>query len=327
MKTIAQWEKQEYLLLSYPWVGSDWDEYLKEIRQSYIELIKKASFYQKVLLIINEKEDIEPFLAMENVEYFKAACDDTWIRDYGGIDVSCDEGLLSYDFCFNAWGDKYSSSKDNAINKKLYKEFFKSKLISLDFILEGGSIDNNGCGYMMSTAACLFNENRNKSLNKDEIKEKLIELFSLKELIILKNGYIIGDDTNAHIDTLARFIDEKTIAFMGCDDKSDLHYEPLLKMEKELLKTGFELLRLPLPKPIYYKNKRLGATYTNFIFINDALIVPVYGDKNDELVLSKLARYIKGRDIVSVDARVFLRQNGSLHCASQNYFKGKRCSF
>ena len=158
--------------------------------------------------------------------------------------------------------------------------------------------------------------------------EMLIQItiqFGLKKIIWLEHGFIKGDDTDSHIDTLARFISPNTIAYAACDDKADPHYLPLSKMKSELEKTGFDLVPLPLPKPVMFENRRLGATYANFIFINNALIVPTYGDKKaDETALNALAKHVKNRDLISIDARVFIRQNGSLHCSSQNIYKGSR---
>ena len=146
----------------------------------------------------------------------------------------------------------------------------------------------------------------------------------LERIIWLENGFIKGDDTDSHIDTLARFIDENTIAHCVCEDEKDEHFAPLNLMQKELEKTGFELVSLPLPKPKFYGSKRLAATYANFVFINGALIVPSYDDESDEKVCEILARALPNRQIIPVPAEVFLRQNGSLHCACQNRFKGAR---
>ena len=257
------------------------------------------------------------------MEFFKCDTNDTWIRDYGAIDIFKNDKLQALNFTFNAWGNKYESSLDNEVNEKLFSLKFKENLQNLDFILEGGSIDFNGKGVMLTTTTCLLNDNRNK-LSKEILDKKLKEIFGLKDIIWLENGFIKGDDTDSHVDTLARFIDENTIAYSICEDKNDENYECLKAMEKELLKTNFNLLPLPLPKPIYYKEKRLGATYANFVFVNNALIVPVYDDKNDELIMQNLQKTLPTKKIIPVNAKVFIRENGSLHCSCQNRYKGKR---
>ncbi len=324
IKSIPEWNEQEYLMLSLPHEKSDWKPYLGEIVQAYKEFVRAASEFQKVLLIAPGKSDFVPFENMANVEFFICDTNDTWIRDFGAIDILEDNHLKALDFTFNAWGNKFQSELDNEVNSKLFKEKFKEKLTKIDFILEGGSIDFNGEGVMLTSSNCLLNENRNSHLDKNQIEAKLKEIFGLKQIIWLENGFIKGDDTDHHIDTLARFIDKNTIAYSVCEDEEDEHYIPLQKMKKELEATGFDLVELPLPKPLYYEGRRLGATYANFVFVNDALIMPFYKDKNDEIIRQRLAKALPERKIVGVDARVFLRQNGSLHCSCQNRFKGLR---
>lgn len=323
IKTIAEWSEQEYLILALPHENTDWKAYLDEIKHSYIELVKIVSKYQKVLLIAPNESDFKPFKDMKNVEFFICETNDTWIRDYGAIDILKDGKLSSLNFIFNAWGDKFQSKLDNEVNEKLFKAKFKTRLENIDLILEGGSVEFNGQGIMLTTTKCLLNDNRNK-LSKEFLDKKLKELFNLNKIIWLENGFIRGDDTDSHIDTLARFIDENTVAISSCTDEQDEHYAELLAMKKELLKEDFKLLELPLPSAKFYEGKKLAATYANFIFINNALIVPTYNDKNDELVLQKLQKALPDKDVIGLDALVFVRQNGSLHCSCQNRFKGQR---
>ncbi|WP_201458409.1 agmatine deiminase family protein [Campylobacter coli] len=324
IKSIPEWSEQEYLMLSLPHEKSDWKPYLGEIIQAYKDFVKAASEFQKVLLIAPSKSDFDPFENIANVEFFICDTNDTWIRDFGAIDILEDNRLKALDFTFNAWGNKFQSELDNEVNSKLFKEKFNEKLTKIDFILEGGSIDFNGEGVMLTSSNCLLNENRNSHLDKSQIEAKLKEIFGLKQIIWLENGFIKGDDTDHHIDTLARFIDKNTIAHSICEDEKDEHYIPLQKMKKELEAAGFNLVELPLPKPLYYEERRLGATYANFVFVNDALIMPFYKDENDEIIRQRLAKALPKRKIIGVDARVFLRQNGSLHCSCQNRFKGLR---
>lgn len=323
IKTIAEWSEQEYLILALPHENTDWKAYLDEIKHSYIELVKIVSKYQKVLLIAPNESDFKPFKDMKNVEFFICETNDTWIRDYGAIDILKDGKLSSLNFIFNAWGDKFQSKLDNEVSEKLFKAKFKTRLENIDLILEGGSVEFNGQGTMLTTTKCLLNDNRNK-LSKEILDKRLKELFNLNKIIWLENGFIKGDDTDSHIDTLARFIDENTVAISSCTDEQDEHYAELLAMKKELLKEDFKLLELPLPSAKFYESKKLAATYANFIFINNALIVPTYNDKNDELVLQKLQKALPDKDVIGLDALVFVRQNGSLHCSCQNRFKGQR---
>lgn len=324
MRGFAEWEKQEMIFLSLPHYHTDWNEYLLDIMESYVEFVKTLARYQKVALISPNKEDFNHFFKnIPNLSFYEIDTNDTWIRDYGAIDVENFGRVMSYDFVFNAWGNKFESSKDNALNQELFKSF-KGELKSVPFILEGGSIDFNGYGTMLTTSICLLNDNRNSSFTKKDFEKKFMELFGIHTIIWLEHGFIKGDDTDSHVDTLARFISRDTIAYSSCEDVDDEHYDELKKMEDELKKTGFKLISLPIPKPIFYDGKRLPATYVNFVFVNNALIVPTYLDQNDESVINKLKNALPNLDIVGVDARVFIRQHGSLHCASQNRFAGNR---
>lgn len=320
IRAFGEWENQELLMLSIPHSNSDWAEYLDEILDSYEELVKVVSKYQKVLLIAPNQSDFDRFKKFDNCEFLQIDTDDTWIRDYGAIDVEKDSEIISYDFKFNAWGGKFSSSKDDVVNKKLF-EHFGTKLTEINLILEGGSIDFNGDGVMLTTTECLLNDNRNR-LSKDELEARLKDLFGLRKIVWLNHGFIKGDDTDSHVDTLARFIAPNKVAYAACLDENDEHYKELNLMKKELENAGFELVALPLPKPVFYNGKRLGATYCNFIFINGAVIVPTYGDKEaDEYAINALKSALPNKDIIGVDSRVFIRQNGSLHCSSQNRYK------
>ncbi|MGH1599888.1 agmatine deiminase family protein [Campylobacter majalis] len=319
MKAFAEWQEQELLFISLPHENTDWKPYLAEILDSYEELVSAITPFQKVALICPDEKILTRFAKFCNTIALKIETNDTWVRDYGLIDVQNGDEILSYDFKFNAWGGKFESGKDDCVNSEIVK-ILPTNLKSVDFILEGGSVDFNGDGVLLTTEHCLLNENRNAHLNKDEIEQKLCELFGLKRIVWLKHGFIKGDDTDHHIDTLARFITQDTIAYVSCDDKSDEHYDELNLMKNELEKTAFKLLPLPLPKAKFFEGKRLGCTYANFIFINGALIVPTYGDDNDKIVLERLQKALPERKVIGVNSLVFVRQNGSLHCSSQNRY-------
>lgn len=308
----AEWQKCEYILLALPHKNSDWSPYLEEILSSYLDFAKAISKHCKVLLVHHESADLTEFEKLNNIEFYCFNTNDTWIRDFGPIDNNLD-------FIFNAWGNKFSSNLDNAFNESLFKNYLKKDLKKIDFILEGGSIDTNG-KVLLTTSECLLNDNRNK-LSKEEIENTLKEHLKVSEVLWLENGVIIGDDTDSHVDTLARFIDENTIAYSSCEDLNDENYASLKAMEDELKKTKYNLISLPIPSKKYYEGKRLGCTYANFVFVNDALIMPCYDDKNDEIVKEKLQAALPNHEIIMVNSLVFVRQNGSLHCSCMNIFK------
>ena len=196
----------------------------------------------------------------------------------------------------------------------------------IDLVLEGGGVESNGEGIILTTAECMLNPNRNADLSEAQMSQKLKEIFGAKEILYLRNGYLAGDDTDSHIDTLARFIDTKTIMYVQCENALDEHYEALKAMEEELFALqkshGFELVALPMSAPLFYDEERLPATYANFLFVNGAVIVPTYGIAQDEEALKIFRKTFKDRDIVGVDCSVLVRQHGSLHCVTMNFAKG-----
>lgn len=322
MRLPAEWEKQKFILLVFPNSQSDWKHSLDEIRLSYVQLITTIQKYQQCIILCKDKDEVSKLLNSDkNITLIEMETNDTWIRDFGVIGVYDDETLRLYDFIFNAWGEKFDATKDNLVNTKLQElGLFDTPLETVSMVFEGGSIDTNGNGVLLSTENCIFNKNRNPLYSKDEIQKRLIELFGLKKMIVLKHGALEGDDTDSHVDTLARFIDQDTIAYVKCYNEKDPHFYELSLMEQELEQTGYKLFPLPLPSPHFFQDHRLPATYLNFIFINNALIVPTYNDKLDQEVLYQLQDFLPDIDVIGVDASIFIREHGSLHCATINYF-------
>ncbi|NOX16615.1 MAG: agmatine deiminase family protein [Epsilonproteobacteria bacterium] len=322
IRLLGEWEKQKYIIIVFPNAKSDWEHSINDIQNSYISLIKAIIIHQKcVVLCENKQKTIKILPKSKNLELLQIETNDTWIRDFGAICIYKNGELKLLNFKFNAWGRKFDYRKDNAVNLKLKKmNFFKAPMKNIDFVLEGGSIETNGKGVLLTTQNCIFNENRNPKLSQEQIVKTLKNTLGIQEIIILQNGSLIGDDTDSHIDTLARFLNADTIAYVKCYDTSDKHFASLKKMEEELKKTNFNLLALPLPTAKYFLGERLPATYLNFIFINNALLVPTYTDKNDKIVLETLQNFFPNRDVVGIDASVFIREHGSLHCATMNYF-------
>lgn len=325
LRFIGEWEKQSYVLLAMPHIDSDWNEYLEEAQEKIIEFANHISRFQKVIMLYKYKEDIKPLQTNKQIILVNIATNDTWCRDFGPISCIKNNKIVMLDFIFNAWGMKFSANLDNQISKQLLAKniFKKTKLKSKNFILEGGSIDSNGNGVILTTSNCLLEKNRNQ-LSKNKISKKLKKYFNLKEVLWLDYGYLSGDDTDSHIDNLARFIDKDTIVYLKCYDKNDEHYNALNKMESQL-KTftntnnkPFNLIPIPMPKAIYHNDRRLPASYINFLFINKALLLPVFGDENDDIAIKVFKNICKDREIIPIDSKIFLRQGGSLHCLSMN---------
>ncbi len=323
----AEWEKQKCIMITYPHKKSDWKCCLQEIEKTYIQIIKGISKYQKCLIICDDIKRVKNILDFnqDNLIFANISTNDTWIRDYGAIDLIDKDSVVSYDFTFNGWGKKFDASLDNLVNQKLYKKnFFKNSLKKIDFVLEGGSIDSNGDGVLLTTKKCLLNKNRNPFLSQEQIEKKLFEYFGLKKILWLKNGGLFGDDTDSHIDTLARFLNTDTICYVKCYNKDDEHYTELNKMEKELQQSGFKLVPIPLPDPVFYEGERLPATYVNFLFVNNAIILPIYNQKKDKEVIKIFRNFYPNKDIIPIDASILIREHGSIHCATmQRYIQPK----
>ncbi|NPA65405.1 MAG: agmatine deiminase family protein [Epsilonproteobacteria bacterium] len=320
-RLIAEFEKQSFVQMVFPHEKTDWYEYLEEARICFKDIITTITKYQKVLLVCADIKEAQKYITSENVVFVEYETNDTWARDISAITVEESEKRFLYDFTFNAWGGKFESSLDNTMSKVIQK-VYQCEIQTIPFILEGGAIESNGKGVLLTTAECMLNPNRN-SLDESEITQKLKEIFGLKKVLYLRNGYLAGDDTDSHIDTLARFVDHKTIMYVRCKDKNDEHYQALYAMEKELeyiaQENGFDLIALPFCDPIYYQGERLPATYANFLIINGAVLVPTYGVKQDKEALEVFERFFHDRDVIGVDCSVLIRQHGSLHCVTMQF--------
>lgn len=332
----AEWEKQRAVLFALPHLSSDWAEYLQEARENFIAIFRQVLRFEDVILVIDPR-DLEGRQIIEEIfgreikerrlRIYTILCNDTWARDFGAINLLDGERNVLLDFGFNGWGLKFASNWDNAINSELKKAGeFTDELKVMDIILEGGSIESDGRGVILTNTQCLLEKNRNPSLSQSQIEEKLTQYLGAKKILWLHHGYLAGDDTDSHIDTLARFISPTQIAYVGCDDESDEHYEELKAMERELqnLKDlegrSYELIKLPFVRAIYDDGERLPATYANFLFINGALLLPTYGDSHDSLALQILRSALPHLEVIGIDCQTLIRQHGSLHCVSMQVY-------
>ncbi len=322
---IAEFEKQSFTQIIFPHPKSDWAEYLQEAELTFVNIIKAIIQYQKCLLVCYDVSKVKSFFEPnENLYFVECESDDTWARDCSALCIEEDSDVKLLDFTFTGWGDKFEATKDNEMSKRI-SQCYSSKMESIDFILEGGGVESNGCGTILTTSECMLNKNRNKNLNSIEITQKLNKFLGATEILYLNHGYLAGDDTDSHIDTLARFINKDTIMYVRCEDTSDEHYKELQLMEAELQEFAnthkFKLIPLPMTEAIYYENERLPATYANFLFVNNAVLVPTYNVKEDVVALRIFRDAFKDRDIIGIDCSVLITQHGSLHCVTMNFAK------
>jgi len=324
-RLIAEFEEQSFTQIIFPHKKTDWIDYLQEAQSCFIDIINKISKYQKCLVICDDIKSVENrFSSSENLYFIQYETDDTWARDCSALCVESKSKTSLLDFTFTGWGEKFDAKKDNAMSKNISK-YYSQKTQKIDFILEGGAIESNGKDILLTTSACMLNKNRNKDLDSIKITQKLNDYFGSTNILYLEHGYLSGDDTDSHIDTLARFINEKTIMYIKCNNKDDEHYEELKLMERELEEFAktykLELISLPMTDAIYFEEKRLPATYANFLFVNGAVLVPIYGVSQDEEALNIFKTTFANKDIVRIDCSTLIKQHGSLHCVTMNFPK------
>jgi agmatine/peptidylarginine deiminase len=315
----AEFEEQSHIQIIFPHKQSDWVDYLQEAEMTFVNIINAIRAYEPCLIICYDILHVKSFFKNhENLHFIHYQTDDTWARDCSCITVIEDGKAKLLDFTFNGWGGKFEASRDNAMSKSI------STCKTIDFVLEGGAIESNSQGVLLTTSKCLKNPNRNQNVDVEAFLKKVLHV---RDIIFLNHGYLAGDDTDSHIDTLARFIDEESIMYVTCKDKNDEHYEELKLMQEELKQSGFKLIELPMTEPIYYKQERLPATYANFLMINGAVLVPVYNDIHDKEAVEIFKKSFKDRDIIPIDCSILIRQHGSLHCVSMHYHKSTSESF
>lgn len=327
----AEWEKHYGTWLSYPHNPDTFFEKIDDVRDKYVEMIKWISMGEMVHVNVNDEEmeeDLKRRLKEKDVDPKKIIIhrfptNDAWCRDHGAIFVKdLDKNtLVALNFKFNAWGGKYPHDLDDQIPTKM-AEYLGVEKINLDMVLEGGSIDVNGEGLLLTTESCLLNPNRNPNMSKKEIEENLKKYFGVSKILWLKEG-IVGDDTDGHIDDITRFVDKDTVITVIEDNKNDENYD-ILQENYGLLKTftdlngkSLNIITLPMPDPVYYKGDRLPASYANFYISNYAVIVPTFRCDKDKLALEILQSVFKDRKVIGIDATDIVVGLGTFHCLTQ----------
>ena len=320
---MAEWEPQSMVQLTSPHKDTDWAPILPEITSVYEEMAREIAKRESLLIVA--PEGLTSHLSPLTSYLLTLTSNDTWARDHGFISVEDNGNLILLDFCFNGWGEKFEAAFDNAINRHLYdQELVRGTYENhLDFVLEGGSIESDGKGTVFTTTCCLMAPHRNQPLTQAQIEDRLKQYLGAERIVWINHGSLIGDDTDGHIDTLVRICPDDTLLYIG----ADADHPDLLAMEGELrtLRTfdgrPYRLLRLPLPRPIYDGGDRLPATYANYLVINGAVLVPTYAQPDlDAEALRTIALAYPDREIVPIDCRPVIRQHGSLHCCTMQYY-------
>ncbi len=357
----AEWEPQRFVQLTWPHAETDWAPYLESAQECFTAIAREVTRRQPLLIVTPEPEAVEIRLRtagidMKQVVLQECPTNDTWARDHGFIctrsatyagDNEGGSALTMHDFCFNGWGMKFAANLDNQINSRIYDEgvFDENDLLTAwdaryennrNMVLEGGSIESDGANTILTTTECLLSKNRNESADKAWFEEKFAQIFGSQHVLWLDHGFLVGDDTDSHIDTLARLCPGNTIVYVQCTEEDDIHYDELKAMENQLktFRTSegqpYRLLALPMPEAILESNfddaveeegdQRLPATYANFLIINGAVLYPTYNQpQNDQRAKEVLQQAFPDREIIGIDCRVLIRQHGSLHCVTMQY--------
>ena len=332
----AEWEPQSAILIAWPHAGTDWADRLGDVEETYIALVQAITRFQPVVVCVAD-DDIETYAEMRlrsnrvdmaRVRFVTVAYDDTWLRDSGPITLRDGAGFRLLDFRFTAWGGKFEAGRDDLLVETLAAQglFGDAARQRVDFALEGGGIETDGAGTLLTTWHCLHE--RHPDATREQLSAQLADWLHQDRVLWLDHGALEGDDTDAHIDTLARFAPGDAIVFQACDDEADSHYADLKAMADEIaaLRTGdgrpYALFPLPWAKPVIDEGRRLAASYANFLIVNGAVLMPAYGDPADAAAAAVLAQAFPGREIVPVPCRPLIWQNGSLHCITMQLPEG-----
>lgn len=338
----AEWTEQSGIQLTWPHKNTDWEPYLADITQTFIQLAREISKQEKLVIAAQYPDDVKRILqenlsqeSLDNVRIYACPNNDTWARDHAPLTLMPISGIIQQtneplllDFKFNGWGEKFDWENDNCISKSLFEQqAFNGTIESFeDFVLEGGSIESDGEGTIMTTSFCLLAPNRNQPMNQIDIEKLLLHYFNAKRVVWLHHGSLLGDDTDGHIDTIVRLCPNNTIVYQGCDDEQDEQFTDFKLLEEELqqLKTlggkSYRLLKLPMPDAMYEKDDRLPATYANFVILNRSVIVPTYGNKTKDAEAARILQLaFPEKEIVCIDATTVVKQHGSLHCLTMQY--------
>ena len=335
----AEWEPQDGVQLTWVRREGPWGLGRKAVEQAFIDLAVAISRYEPLLLVVEDAAMVASLTALLQqhgvaVDRFRIAvspANDVWARDHGPITIVENDRPVLLNFHFNGWGGKYAFDEDDRITERLHETgvFGATPLRTVDLVLEGGSIESDGAGTLLTTESCLLSPARNPKLSRSDIEQELRIELGAERVLWLAHGYLAGDDTDGHIDTLARLCDRQTIAYISCPDPEDEHFVELAAMEAELraLRTvdgqPYRLVPLPWPRAkLNADGERLPATYANFLIINGAVLVPTYDDPADATALAIIATCFPSRNVLGVPCLPLIQQYGSLHCVTMQLPSG-----
>ena len=325
---LPEWTPVAAVMLAWPHAATDWRPWLPAIERDYVELAAAIAAEVTPLILCRDtghRQHIEKLLhdcCRHAPRLVIVPYNDTWCRDYGPVTVAGGSQLQLLDFQFQGWGEKYDATLDNEINKQL-ADIWQVPLQQVDLQLEGGSIETDGNGTLLTTTQCLLDSGRNPGYDREQLEGFLLEQLGLQRVLWISEGLLLGDDTDSHIDNLVRFCDERTIAYAGCSRRDDDHYEPLNAMAAQVRALRqpngepYATQAIEIPEAMYDDNgERLPGSYVNILILNDSVLVPVFDCQQDDLALANLQHCFPHRKLVPVPGRNLIRQYGGPHCAT-----------
>lgn len=326
MRLLPEWAPQEAIILAWPDDKTDWLPWLKDVRGVYLRLIQAINSQDTGVILLIREAEIAPFKALAShiseplsVLLVSADYNDTWVRDYAFLTCATEQGMQPVEFTFNGWGNKFDAHKDNEINKLVLASLCRRKLHSVELVAEGGALEIDDDGQLLSTEFCLSNPQRNGKMTMAQYSGVFKEALGATSVTIFAQGHLEGDDTDGHIDTLVRFTPNKGIvvqtAFNALDDP---HHQGLAALVAECRAAfpGHQIFELPLPHVVNTQGERLPASYANYLINNKQILCPIYQQPEDELAMSVITRAYPQHTVVPINCLPLVQQFGSLHCIS-----------
>ena len=317
---LTEWAQQEAVILSWPHALTDWVDNLDLVQQTYIALINAINSADAVVVLLcpdTQIDSVSLLLSQQNkVLMVPAKYNDTWVRDYGFLTVSHNMKNIPTSFTFNGWGQKFDASLDNIVNNTL-AALCQHPMIENSCILEGGALEIDENQHLLTTASCLFNPKRNGHMSEEEYNALFAQYLGAKKVTIFNHGHLEGDDTDGHIDTLARFTPLMGIVLQGADNRPhDPHFAELFKLQYEVSQAlpQHKIYSLPLPYVVNENGDRLPASYANFLILNQHILFPIYQQPEDQGALLMIQQAYPNYIILPVNCLSLVQQNGSLHC-------------
>lgn len=325
IQMLAEWDLQAKVIITWPHRESDWKDNITDIWETYQKLALAIAEYDKLTIIAQDNSHMQEIKNSvlrnsheNNIDFQVIATNDTWIRDYGPISCKTSTGETRFaNFLFNAYGEKYPYLLDNQVNHKLHANRAISNITDIPLILEGGSIETDGKGVLLTTTSCLLNNNRN-GMSSHTIIRELKTYLGIEKVCFLENTHLPGDDTDGHIDNFVRFVDANTI-FYSADPKSNL-YEQLQELSNCSNKP-YELVPIPHVENLQLPDRTLPASYLNFLITNNKIILPIFSISTDRAAIEIFEQYKGSRIIEAIDARSLLFQGGGIHCGTMQIAK------